>query len=185
MILTAPIIIGNVSFFIKEPEQTVLRSSVPQPMSLPNDVNSRSSVFSNWSLDLYPQISGDRSSMRTSVLYPSTSPVAIMPNPVNVSPMSHPSYPMLPVSPTSPTIPTISMMNTNLPQDRRLSMNFPPSAPPIDFNNVNASTPMRPQSLFVNRPPSYDEVFGFSHQFSQLNMSNSSSWNQNNTSTKS
>lgn len=180
MILTAPIIIGNVPFFAKEPEQTVRRSSVPQPAPLPHDVNSRSSVFSNWSLDLYPQISGDRSSVRTSVLYTPTTPVAVMPNPSNVMPMSHqPSYPVLPISPISPIIPSPSMMNINSPQDRPLSMNYPPSAPPIDFSNANASTPMRPQSLFINRPPSYDEVFGFSHQFSQLNMSNSASWNQN------
>lgn len=175
LILTAPIVIGNVPFFTKEPEQTVHRSSVPQPMPLPHDANSRSSVFSNWSLDLYPQINGDRSSARTSMLYPPTSPIGIMQNPTNVMPMNHPSYPVLPMSPTSPIIPSASMMNTNSPQDRPLSMNFPPSAPPIDFNHVNASTPMRPQSLFINRPPSYDEVFGFSHH----NMSNPASWNQN------
>lgn len=179
LIITAPIIIGNVPFFTKDPEQTVLRSSAPQPMPFPHDANSRSSVFSNWSLDLYPQINGDRSSVRTSVLYPPTTPVAAMQNPTIMA-MGHPSYPVVPISPISPMSPTMpSMINTNSPQDRPLSMNFPPSAPPIDFSNVNASTPMRPQSLFVNRPPSYDEVFGFSQQFSQLNMSNSVTWNQN------
>lgn len=185
MILTAPITIGNVPFFVKEPDPTVRRTSVPQPMPMPmpHDANARSSVFSNWSLDLYPQIGGDRSSVRTSVLYTPTTPVAVMPMPANVMPvmpMSHPSYPVLPMSPTSPTIPPASMMSTHSPQDRPLSMNYPPSAPPIDFSNANAvSTPLRPQSLFINRPPSYDEVFGFSHQFSQLNMSNSTSWSHN------
>lgn len=182
MILTAPIVIGNVPFFIKEPDQSVRRTSVaPQASPLSHDANSRSSVFSNWSLELYPQINGDRSSVRTSVLYPAISPAAVIASPTNVvMPMSHPPYPVLPMPSMSPTIPPPSIMNANSPQDRPLSMmNFPPSAPPIDFNNVNASTPLRPQSLFINRPPSYDEVFGFSQQFSQLNMSNSTSWNQN------
>lgn len=183
MILTAPITVGNVPFFTKEPDPAVRRPSVPQPMPMSHDANARSSVFSNWSLDLYPQISGDRSSVRTSVLYTPTTPIAVMPMPANVMPVmpiNHPSYPVLPMSPTSPTIPPASMMSTNSPQDRPLSMNFPPSAPPIDFSNANAaSTPLRPQSLFINRPPSYDEVFGFSHQFSQLNMSNTASWSQN------
>lgn len=181
LILTAPIVIGNVPFFKNEPEQVALRSSVSHPMPLSHDAHSRSSVFSNWSLDLYPQIGGDRSSIRNSVLYPIASPVtAVMPQPTNVFPMSHPSYPMLPISPTIPAAP---MMNTSSPQDRPQSLNFSPSAPPIDFTNANASTPVRPHSVFVNRPPSYDEAmspFGMvPHQFSQLNMTNQSPWNPN------
>lgn len=176
LILTAPIIIGNVPIFVKEPEQTVLRSSIPQPMPMPLDANSRASVFSNWSLDLYPQIGVDQSAVRNSILYPTASPV------IAVMPMSHPSYPMLPVLSTSPSILSSTVMNTNLPQDRQ-SINFPPSAPPIDFANANASTPIRPHSLFINRPPSYDEAMSpfseMARQFSQLNMSNQLIGNQN------
>lgn len=156
LILTAPITIGNVPYFTNETESAVLRSNLPQQMPMPHDPNySRASVFSNWSMDLYPQINGDRSSIQTLTHY---SPTAMIPTSMIATPMaSNPSYPLLPNTPMSPVSP-VDMYAGHLPYERPMSLNSP-SAPPLDFDA--SSTPIRPQSSFINRPPSYAEVFGF------------------------
>lgn len=166
LIVSVPITVGTVPFYIQEQEQAVLRSS------LPSDDSSypRLSGFSNFSLDLYSQ----RSSMMSHCS--PTAPTAMMPNSSIGSPMSsNPSYPTLPISPLSPVSPyspqATMMSNHFLPQDRPMSMNYPPSAPPMDSNAAITSTPMRPHSLFI-RPPAYDEVFGLPGQMSQMNISN-------------
>lgn len=183
LMVTIPIVVGNVPHFAAEADQPVLRSSISQQMPLPQDP--RLSVFSNWSLDLQPQISGDRSSVRTSICYFPNTPVAIVPSSGFGSPASSTqAFLISPISSISPiaSIPELSAISNNFAQNRPITMNYPPSAPPVDFNIVNASTPIRPQSLFINRPPSYDEVFGFSSQLSQPNTSNSPStqntWNK-------
>lgn len=176
LILTAPIAIGNVPYFTNETESAVLRSNLPQQMPMPHDVNcSRASVFSNWSLDIYPQINGDRSSIQTLTHYSPTAPVAMNPSAMIATPMtSNTPYPLLPnvsMSPISPVSPA-NMYAGHLPFERPMSLNSP-SAPPLDFDASN--TPLRPQSLFINRPPSYDEVFGFPGHFNQMNISNAPS----------
>lgn len=196
LVMTIPIVIGNVPYFIKEPDPTVLRSSLPQQMPMTHDSNSsRASILSNWSLDLYPQINADRSSMRTSMQFGAISPITSTPNaPFGTSMNVNHSYPMMPVSPIIPissmssissisSIPSMHMINnSSLPQERPMSVNFPPSAPPMDFGA--ASTPIRPHSLFIDSPPSYHDICGLPSQLNQLHFSNSPSCNHN-TSTKS
>lgn len=59
-----------------------------------------------------------------------------------------------------------------------LSSEFQPSAPPMDLSTVNTSTPVRPATVYMDAPPSYDEVFGApSTSFNRSNFSNSSLYN--------
>lgn len=53
---------------------------------------------------------------------------------------------------------------------------FQPTAPPMDLNSPNTSTPVRPATVYMDAPPSYDEVFGTpsTSTFNQSNFSNSS-----------
>lgn len=62
-------------------------------------------------------------------------------------------------------------------QNVSTNSDFQPSAPPLDLNSPNRSTTVRPATVYMDAPPSYDEVFGSpsTSAFNQTNFSNSSS----------
>lgn len=123
-------------------------------------------VFSNWSLDS-PQNQSNRSSIQSQypilpVAYPNPSPI---PYPISSNSTGLPY-------PTISFMPNPSPISNNWSISSRNSMpaiGYQPTAPPIDFSMADSSTPLRPTSLFVPRPPSYDEACNFPGQINQTN----------------
>lgn len=81
---------------------------------------------------------------------------------------------------TNPSLPNSSLGTSLSSSTQNLStgIEFQPSAPPMDLNSANTSTPVRPATVYLDAPPSYDEVFGApSTSFNRSNFSNSSLYN--------
>lgn len=163
LMISVPLTVGNIPHSINDRSQTVV---FPQLPDLPAGLSVRSpsvraapigfdvrrlSMSSNSSFHVGPHTSqsdSNASSLQSSMHDQSTSSV--------------------------PSVPNSSYASANLSsstQNLSTGSNFTPSAPPMDLN----STPIRPASVYMDAPPSYDDVFGSpSTSFNQTNFSNSS-----------
>lgn len=163
LVSKCPITIGTVPLIASEEStQSTFRMSLAQP---PSEAD-LSRVFSNWSLDLNsPHNQSNRSSIQA--------PYPISPVQYPISTAPYPVLPCMPL-PTSSAVSSTSDWAVSSRNSLPVS-NYHPTAPPIDFNMANSSTPVRPNSLFIPRPPSYDEVCRFSAQINTVDFANSSS----------
>lgn len=66
--------------------------------------------------------------------------------------------------PNSSLVSTTRSRSSSLQNISTMSNDFYPSAPPMDLNSPSnspgTSTPVRPVTVYMDAPPSYDEVFG-------------------------
>ncbi|XP_031621706.1 arrestin domain-containing protein 17-like [Contarinia nasturtii] len=166
LMISVPITVGNIPHSISDRPQAVFPQlpdlppglSVRLPSAYPIDFDVRRlSMSSNSSFRVVShssQSDSNASSLRSSMYDQSTSSMLSVPNS---------SY--------------ASAHNANLStstQNLSTGSEFQPSAPPMDLN----STPIRPASVYMDAPPSYDDVFGTpSTSFNQTNFSNSSLYN--------
>lgn len=170
LIISAPITVGNVPHSISNRVQPVFPVLPDLPPGLtirvPNESRRvhpplgfdvrRLSMSSNSSFRLVSN-SSQSDSNASSLHDHSTSSAASMPN---------------------SSLRTMSRTGlSNSTQNISSTSEYRPSAPPMDLNAPNTSTPIRPATVYMDAPPSYDEVFGSpsTSSFNQSSFSNSSS----------
>lgn len=161
LIITVPLTIGNVPHSINGRPETVFPAlpDLPTGLSLrmppppPGFDVRRLSMSSNSSFRLVSnssQSDSNTSSLQSSIQDHSISSNSSMPN----------------SSLGSNRILSSSTQNVSITSE------FQPSAPPMDLNSSNTSTPIRPATVYMDAPPSYDEVFGAPSTSSSMNQSN-------------
>lgn len=167
LIITVPLTVGNVPHSLTGRSQPVF----PQLPDLPPGLSirlpaaalgfdvHRLSMSSNSSFRISSQNDSTASSIQSSLHDHSTSSLASMPS----------------SSLGSAQTVNLSSSTQNVSS---IGNDFHPSAPPMDLSTANTSTPIRPVSVYMDAPPSYDEVFGASSSaFNHTNISNTSLFN--------
>lgn len=152
LMITVPLTIGNVPHSISGRVQPPMFPSlpdlppglsvrVPPPPGIDIRRLSMSSNSSFRSVSTASQNGSNISSLHSSVHDHSTSSVPSMPN-SSIGSMSR------------------AHLSTST-QNLSSTSEFMPTAPPMDLSAANnTSTPVRPATVYVDAPPSYDEVFG-------------------------
>lgn len=81
-----------------------------------------------------------------------------------------------PINMTNSSVGSLSRNSSSSTQNVSSNSEYQPSAPPMDLNSPTTSATIRPATVYMDAPPSYDEVFGSpsSSTFNQSNFSNSS-----------
>lgn len=161
LMITIPLTIGNVPHSINARTQPIF----PALPELPVGLTLRAPSAPGYDIG-HSSISSNSSFHTNSTASPHQSIVA------DTSISSNSSIP------NSSLASTTRSRSSSLQNLSSMTNDFYPSAPPMDLNSPStSSTPVRPATVYMDAPPSYDEVFGSpstSNFSNQSNFSNSS-----------
>lgn len=143
MAITIPLTIGNVPHSINARPQPIFPALPELPAGLtlrPPSASGYTVDHSNISLNANYHNNSTESSHQSIAADTSTSATSSIPN--------------------SSLASTTRSRSSSLQNLSSTSNDFYPTAPPMDLNSPSTSTPVRPVTVYMDAPPSYDEVFG-------------------------